>query len=140
MPHGEYANCSKCGKVAHGHDENEVLFGYRYFGTKPQSWCRECRSNGKNNYNDDDYDGDESEELSVGEAAQIWSSNGKDEDYMFEYTRYTSYTTGIEDMMLEMGIRYEFSANKNAKNENAEKLHKHVVQSGGIWYPNCKGI
>ena len=68
MPHGEYANCSKCGKVAHGHDENEVLFGYRYFGTKPQSWCRKCRSNGKNNYNDDDYDGDESEELSVGEA------------------------------------------------------------------------
>ena len=53
---------------------------------------------------------------------------------MFEDTRYTSYTTGIEDMMLEMGIRYEFSANKNAKNENAEKLHKHVVQSGGIWY------
>lgn len=85
MPHGEYAKCPRCGKVAHGHDEIEELFGYRYFGTKPQSWCRECRSNGKNNYNDD-YDDDESEKLSVGEAAQIWASNGKDEDYMFGYT------------------------------------------------------
>lgn len=44
MPHGEYAECPNCGKVAHGEDEIEELFGYRYDGTKPQSWCRECRS------------------------------------------------------------------------------------------------
>ena len=36
---------------------------------------------------DDDYeDEDDSEPLSVWEAAEIWSSNGKDEDYMFGYT------------------------------------------------------
>ena len=36
---------------------------------------------------DDDYeDDDDSERLSVWEAAEIWASNGKDEDYMFGYT------------------------------------------------------
>ena len=36
---------------------------------------------------DDDYeDEDDSERLSVWEAAEIWASNGKDEDYMFGYT------------------------------------------------------
>ena len=36
---------------------------------------------------DDDYeDEDDSERLRVWEAAEIWSSNGKDEDYMFGYT------------------------------------------------------
>lgn len=44
MPHGEYAECPHCGKVAHGREEIEELFGYRYLGTVPQSWCRECRS------------------------------------------------------------------------------------------------
>lgn len=46
MPHGEYAECPQCGKTAYGHDEIEELFGYRYAGTMPQSWCRECRSGG----------------------------------------------------------------------------------------------
>lgn len=32
---------------------------------------------------EDDYDG---ERLSVDDAALIWASNGKDEDYMFGYT------------------------------------------------------
>jgi len=34
---------------------------------------------------DDDYD-DDDESLSVYEAAEIWASNGKDEDYMFGYS------------------------------------------------------
>lgn len=34
---------------------------------------------------DDDYDDDE-EGLDVYDAALIWASNGKDEDYMFGYT------------------------------------------------------
>ena len=34
-------------------------------------------------YDDDDVD---DEELSVEDAALIWASNGKDEDYMFGYT------------------------------------------------------
>ena len=47
MPWGEYAECPNCGITAHGEDEIEELFGYRYGGTKPQSWCRECRSKGQ---------------------------------------------------------------------------------------------
>lgn len=36
---------------------------------------------------DDSYEGaGDSERLSVWEAAEIWASNGKDEDYMFGYT------------------------------------------------------
>ena len=36
---------------------------------------------------EDDYeDKDDSERLSVWDAAQIWASNGKDEDYTFGYT------------------------------------------------------
>ena len=74
MPHGEFAQCPHCGKVAYGHEEIEDEFGYRYDGTVPQSWCRECRS-----YRS-------SETLSVDDAALIWLSTGKDEDYMFGYT------------------------------------------------------
>jgi len=33
-----------------------------------------------------DDDSDESESLSVYDAAQIWASNGKDEDYTFGYS------------------------------------------------------
>lgn len=44
-------------------------------------YCANCR------YGlDDDDDLDESESLSVYEAAQIWASNGKDEDYTFGYS------------------------------------------------------
>ncbi len=38
------------------------------------------------NDDDDDDDDDNSERLSVDEAALIWASHGKDEDYMFGYT------------------------------------------------------
>lgn len=34
----------------------------------------------------DDDDDDEGESISVYDAAQIWASNGKDEDYTFGYT------------------------------------------------------
>ena len=37
-------------------------------------------------YHDDDYDEDSGEMLSVYDAALIWQSHGKDEDYMFGYT------------------------------------------------------
>ena len=39
-------------------------------------------------YHDPDYDddGDDSESLSVYDAADIWLSNGKDEDYTFGYS------------------------------------------------------
>ncbi len=44
MPNGEYAECPHCGKIAFGHSEIEEEFGYRYNGTVPQSWCRQCRA------------------------------------------------------------------------------------------------
>ncbi|MCR5309255.1 MAG: hypothetical protein K6E21_04010 [Bacilli bacterium] len=44
MPHGKYAQCPHCGKIARGEEEIEELFGYRYGRTKPQSWCKECRA------------------------------------------------------------------------------------------------
>lgn len=35
---------------------------------------------------DDEYENDDSERLSVYDAAMIWLSHGKDEDYMFGYS------------------------------------------------------
>lgn len=52
MPHGEYAQCPHCGKVAYGKDEIEEEFGYRYDGSIPQSWCKDCRSNGNSDSDD----------------------------------------------------------------------------------------
>ena len=75
MPHGLYAECPQCGVIARGEDEIEEIFGYRYGHTKPQSWCKECRSGGSS-----------SERLSVYDAALIWQSYGMDEDYTFGYT------------------------------------------------------
>ena len=54
-------------------EEIEELFGYRYEGKKPQSWCRECRSSSG------------SEKISKEDAALSWLSSGKDEDYTFGY-------------------------------------------------------
>lgn len=44
MAHGVWAECPQCGKVAMSSDEIEEKFGYRYDGTKPQAWCKECRA------------------------------------------------------------------------------------------------
>ena len=44
MPYGEYAECPNCGKIAHGEEEIEELFGYRNMGDEkiiPQSWCKD---------------------------------------------------------------------------------------------------
>ena len=76
MPHGNYATCPQCGITAYGYDEIEMIFGFRYGGTKPQSWCKSCRNAA--NYNSD--------RLGVGDAAEIWLSHGMDEDYTFGYT------------------------------------------------------
>lgn len=57
MPYGEYAECPKCGKVAHGKEEIEEEFGYRNMGCGkiiPQSWCRDCRIKGLSDDEDDD--------------------------------------------------------------------------------------
>lgn len=51
-----------------------------YFSTW---WCDNCHA-GLDDDLDEDY-GD-SESLSVYDAAEIWASHGKDEDYMFGYS------------------------------------------------------
>jgi len=46
-----------------------------------EMYCSECH------YGlEDDDDDDDDETLSVYDAAQIWASNGKDEDYMFGFS------------------------------------------------------
>lgn len=45
-------------------------------------WCSNCHAG----LDDDEDEDDESEALNVYDAADIWMSNGKDEDYMFGYT------------------------------------------------------
>lgn len=47
-----------------------------------EMYCLNCRCG----LDDDDDDDDVSEALSVHDVAQIWASQGKDEDYMFGYS------------------------------------------------------
>ena len=58
--------------------------------------------------------------------------------YKQEYSRYDAgdlnhSTTGIEDMMIEMGMTYEFPENVIHKRNNAEKLRTYIVESPE-WY------
>ena len=46
---------------------------------------------------------------------------------------WSNYTTGIEDMMIEMGVSYEFPENRIAKKRNAEALQKFILNSSE-WY------
>lgn len=65
---------------------------------------------------------------------RIWTTFYKQEYDFYDPYEYSGYTTGIEDMMIEMGIQYDFPNTKIAKNKNAENLHRHVVECGGIWF------
>lgn len=53
-------------------------------------------------------------------------------DY-YDTMEWTNYTTGIEDMMIEMGVPYEFPQNSIMKKKNAEALEKFVMASDE-WY------
>lgn len=58
--------------------------------------------------------------------------------YKHEFDSYdtldwTNYTTGIEDMMIEMGVSYEFPKNGIIKQRNAESLQKYVMETEE-WY------
>lgn len=67
---GETPDCPRCG---HSLTKKYVFSGM---------YCENCRYG----LDDDDEDNDDSESLSVCEAAEIWASHGKDEDYMFGYS------------------------------------------------------
>ena len=64
---------------------------------------------------------------------RIWASFYKKEYDYYDTMEYTNYTTGIEDMMIEMGVQYEFPSNNIIKKSNADKLYKYVVQAG-MWF------
>lgn len=67
--HGETPPCPRCGTPL----VKRYVFSEMY--------CENCR------YGlDDDSDDDDSEAISVWDAAEIWASNGKDEDYTFGYS------------------------------------------------------
>lgn len=65
----ESQDCPRCGQA--------MTKAYSY----SDWWCDNCHA-GLDEYEE----GDEDESLSVWDAAEIWLSNGKDEDYMFGYT------------------------------------------------------
>ncbi|MEK4715026.1 MULTISPECIES: hypothetical protein [Sporosarcina] len=65
---GETPPCPQCGE--------SLTKRYVY----SEMYCLNCR------YGLDDDDDDNDESLSVYEAADIWVSHGKDEEYMFGYT------------------------------------------------------
>ena len=53
---------------------------------------------------------------------RIWASFYKKEYVYYDTLVYDNYTTGIEDMMIEMGVQYEFPRNSITKSKNADKL------------------
>ena len=65
---------------------------------------------------------------------RIWACFYKQEYDYYDTIEYENYTTGIEDMMIEMGVQYDFPKNSIFKDKNAEKLYKHIVKSDGMWY------
>ena len=59
--------------------------------------------------------------------------------YQQEFDIYDSfslenYTTGIEDMMITLGIIYEFPENRIIKKKNAELLQRYVLSDFQPWY------
>lgn len=68
---GETPLCPNCG---------EPLFKRYVFS---EMYCKNCRYGLEDDY-EDDYDSDES--IDVYDAAEIWFSNGMDEDYTFGYS------------------------------------------------------
>mgnify|MGYP002626828949 CR=1 FL=1 len=93
-----FETCEKCGKTL-DLIEDEGTFDNHfpwYNGTRlrdhwdSQILCAECAIDEieSDSEDDGDYgeDEDDGERLSVSDAAAIWASNGKDEDYMFGYT------------------------------------------------------
>ena len=88
-----YETCERCGKQFNPSSEEfefERQVSHRILGADMYEfgiYCADCAAtewlNSLEIEDDEDFDG---ERIDVYEAAQIWLSNGKDEDYMFGYT------------------------------------------------------
>lgn len=57
----------------------------------------------------------------------------KQEFDSYDTMDWSGYTTGIEDMMIEMGVPYEFPKNEIIKQRNAVTLQKYILESNE-WY------
>jgi hypothetical protein len=91
-----YEHCEKCGK------EFDLISDQDDFETKHKGWrdsllhdfsqilCCDCALEEDEEDHEDEEDQDDEnisgENLTVEDAAEIWRSHGKDEDYMFGYT------------------------------------------------------
>ena len=62
---------------------------------------------------------------------KIYAAFYKEEYYIYDLM--DQATTGIEDMMIEMGITYRYPENRIYKEENAEKLENKIINSKE-WY------
>lgn len=57
----------------------------------------------------------------------------KEEFDTYDVLDWTGYTTGIENMMIEMGVPYKFPKNEIFKQKNAEALQEYVLNATE-WY------
>lgn len=64
---------------------------------------------------------------------RIMAAFYKEEFDTYEVFDWTGYTTGIEDMMIEMGAPYKFPKNNVDKQKNVESLQKFILDSSE-WY------
>ncbi len=74
----------------------------------------------------------EYENVSATLFGRIWGIFYKQEYDAYDTINWENYTTGIEDMMISMGVPYEFPNNRISKNKNAEALKKFLQNSK--WY------
>lgn len=64
---------------------------------------------------------------------RIYARFYKQEFDYYDTIEWANYTTGIEDMMIEMGLLYEYPENSIYKTRNAQKLQNHILNSNE-WY------
>ena len=64
---------------------------------------------------------------------RIYAAFYKEEFDYYDTLTWENYTTGIEDMMIEMGIIYQFPDNQIKKQKNAVMLEHHILLSKE-WY------
>lgn len=64
---------------------------------------------------------------------RIFAAFYKQEFNFYDTVEWSGYTTGIEDMMIEMGVLYEFPRNRIIKQSNADVLQKYILGSKE-WY------
>lgn len=64
---------------------------------------------------------------------RIFAAFYKEEFDIYDVLDWINYTTGIEDMMIEMGVPYTFPKNEIYKQKNAEALQEYVLNAKE-WY------